>query len=114
MAITVDGVDMRIDAIVVLEGHFSQGLYLGRHEMRCYNIGVQDAQGEAQIDERASLVVTLGTPLQKLIPLYGMIDTGTEVSTLALSAYRKITHQYELSLSPYDVELYVELFQKIH
>ena len=30
VAITVDGVDMRFDAVVVLEGHFPQGLYLGR------------------------------------------------------------------------------------
>ena len=54
------------DAIVVLEGHLPQGLYLGRQELRCYNIGVQDAQGEAQIDEQASLVVAFGTLLQKL------------------------------------------------
>ena len=45
VAINVDGVDMKFDAIVVLEGHFPQGLYLGRQELRCYNIGVQDAQG---------------------------------------------------------------------
>ena len=44
-AINVDGVDMKFDAIVVLEGHFPQGLYLGRQELRCYNIGMQDAQG---------------------------------------------------------------------
>ena len=43
IAITIDGVDMRFVAIVVLEGHFPQGLYLGRQELRCYNIGVQDA-----------------------------------------------------------------------
>ena len=54
IAITIDGVDLRFDAIVVLEGHFPQGLYLGRQELRCYNIGVQDAHGEAQID-KASL-----------------------------------------------------------
>ena len=51
VAINVDGVDMTFDAIVVLEGHFPQELYLGRQEPRCYNIGVQDAQGEARIDE---------------------------------------------------------------
>ena len=45
VAINVDGVDMKFDAIVVLEGHFPQGLYLGRQELRCYNNGVQDAQG---------------------------------------------------------------------
>ena len=87
IAITIDGVDMKFDAIVVLEGHFPQGLYLARQELRCYNIGVQDAQREAQIDERASLVVAFGTPLQKPIPLFGMIDTG--VSILSLSAYMK-------------------------
>ena len=106
IAITVDGVDMKFDAIVVLEGHFLQGLYLGRQELRCYNIGVQDAQGEAQIDERASLVVAFGTTLQKPIPLFGMIDTGSGVSILSLSAYKKIAPQHELNLSPYDLELF--------
>ena len=106
IAITVDGVDMKFDAIVVLEGHFPQGLYLGRQELRCYNIGVQDAHGEAQIDERASLVVAFGTPLQKPIPLFGMIDTGSGVSILSLSAYKKIAPQHELNLSPYDLELF--------
>ena len=104
--ITVDGVDMRFDAIVVLEGHFPQGLYLGRLELRCYNIGVQDAQGEAQIDERTSLVVAFGTTLQKPIPLFGMIDTGSGVYILSLSAYKKLASQHELSLSPFDIELF--------
>ena len=63
---------MRFDAIVVVEGHFPQGLYLGKQQLRCYNIGVQDVQGEAQIDERAWLVVAFGTPLQKTIPFFGM------------------------------------------
>ena len=81
-------------------------MYLGRQELRCYNIGVQDAYGEAHIDERASLVVAFGTPLQKPIPLLGMIDTGSGVSILSLSAYKKIASQHELSLSPYDIELF--------
>ena len=106
IAITIDGVDMKFDAIVVLEGHFPQGLYLGRQELRCYNIGVQDAHGEAQIDERASLVVAFETPLQKPTPLFGMIDTGSGVSILSLSAYKKIAPQHELNLSPYDLELF--------
>ena len=106
IAITVDGVDMRFDAIVVLEGHFPQRLYLGRQELRYYNIGVQDAHGEAQIDERASLVVAFGTLLQKPIPLLGMIYTGSGVSDLSLSAYKKIASQHELSLSPYEIELF--------
>ena len=70
VAINVDGVDMKFDAIVVVEGYFPQGLYLGRQELRCYNIGVQDTQGEARIDERASLVVAFGNNLQEPIPLY--------------------------------------------
>ena len=63
VAINGDGVDIKFDAIVVLEGHFPQGLYLGRQEFRCYNIGVQDAQGEDRIVEGASLVVAFGTTL---------------------------------------------------
>ena len=97
---------MKFDAIVVLAGHFPQGLYLGRQELRCYNIGIQDAQGEARIDERASLVVAFGTKLQEPIPLYGMIDTGSAVSILSLSAYQKIASAHALSLLPYDIQLF--------
>ena len=46
VVINVDGVDMKFDAIVVLERYFPQGLYLGRQELRCYNIGKQDTQGK--------------------------------------------------------------------
>ena len=106
MAINVDGVDMKFDAIVVLEGYFPQGLYLGRQELRCYNIGIQDTQGEARIDERASLVVAFGNNLQEPIPLYGMIDTGSGVSILSLAAYQKIVSAHSLSLLPYDIQLY--------
>ena len=106
MAINVDGVDMKFDAIVVLEGYFPQGLYLGRQELRCYNIGIQDTQGEDRIDERASLVVAFGNNLQEPIPLYGMIDTGSGVSILSLAAYQKIASAHSLSLLPYDIQLY--------
>ena len=46
VTINIVGVDMKFDAIVVLEGHFPQGLYIGRQELRCYIIGVQDTQGK--------------------------------------------------------------------
>ena len=106
VAINVDCVDMKFDTIVVLEGHFPQGLYLGCQELRCYNIGIQDAQGEAWTDERASLVVAFGTTLQEPILLYGMIDTGSGVSILLLSAYQKIASAHALSLLPYDIQLF--------
>ena len=105
VAINVDGVDMRFDAIVVLEGIFPQGLYLGRHELRCNNIGVQDTQGEARIDERASLVVAFGSTLQEPIP-FGMIDIGSGVSILSLSGYQKIASAHALSPLPFDIQLY--------
>ena len=88
VAINVDVVDMKLDAIVVLEGHFPQLLYLGRQELRCSNIGVQDTQGEARFDERASLEVAFGSTFQEPIPLYGMIDTGSGVSILSLKVYQ--------------------------
>ena len=55
VAINVDGVDMKFDAIVVLEGLFPQGLYLGRQELRCYNIGIQDTQGGSS-HQRKSII----------------------------------------------------------
>ena len=106
VAINIDGVDVKFDALVVVEGQFTQGLYLGRQALRCYNIGVQDAQGEARIDERASLVVAFGNTLQEPIPLYGMIDTGSGVFILSLSAYQKIASAHALRLLPYDIQLY--------
>ena len=42
VAINVDGVDMKFDAIMVLEGHFPQVMYLDRQELKCFNIGVRD------------------------------------------------------------------------
>ena len=52
IAITIDGVDMRFDAIVVLKGHFPQGLYLGRQELRCYNIGVHKEKHKLMSEPR--------------------------------------------------------------
>ena len=106
VAINIVGVDMEFDAIVVLEGHFPQGLYIGRQELRCYIIGVQDTQGEARIDERASLVLAFGSTLQEPTPLYGMIDTGSGVSILSISANQKIASAHALSRLPYDIQLY--------
>ena len=106
VAVNIDGVDMKFDAIVVLEGHFPQGIYLGRQELRCYNIGMQDTQGKARIDERASLGVAFGSTLQEPILLYGMIDTGSTVSILSLTAYQKIASAHASSLLLYDIQLY--------
>ena len=54
----IDGVDMKFDASVVVDV-FPQGVCLGPHELRCYSISKQEPTGEARIDERASLVVSL-------------------------------------------------------
>ena len=67
---------------------------------------MQDAQGEARIDERASLVVAFGSTLQEPIALFDMIDTGSGVSILSLTAYQKIASAHALSLLPYDTQLY--------
>ena len=114
VAINVDGVDMKFDAIVALERHFPQGLYVRRQELRCYNIRVQDYQVEARIDERALLVVAFGTTLEKLIPLFVMIDTGSGVSFLSLSAYQKTWSPHALSLMSYDFELYAAIGKSIN
>ena len=114
VAINVDGVDMMFDAIVALERHIPQGLYVRRQELRCYNIGVQDYQVEARIDERALLVVAFGTTLEKLTPLFAMIDTGSGVSFLSLSAYQKTWSPHALSLFSYDFELYAAIGKSIN
>ena len=57
VAINVGVVDIKFDAIVVLEGYFSQCLYLGWQEMRCYSIWVQHshAHGKSRLEERHNL-----------------------------------------------------------
>ena len=97
---------MKFDTIVVLEGHFPQGLYLGRQELQCYNVVVQEGQGDSRIDEGASLVVAFGTTLQKTIPFFGMIETGSEISIPSLCAYQNIASPHTLRLFPYGIELY--------
>ena len=103
VAINVDSVDMEFDARVALEGHFPQGLYLRQQELRCYNIGLQDTQGEARIDERVSLVVAFGATLQERIRFYGMIDTVSKVTIFSLSAYQKNVSSHALNILPYDI-----------
>ena len=98
-AINVDRVDMKFAAIVVLEGHFLQGLYLGRQELRCDNIGVQDGQEDAQIDERTSSFVAFGTTLQKAIHLFGMKDTDPESLFFHLVHIRKSHPQIQKTSS---------------
>ena len=76
---------MKFDAIIVLEGNFPQGSYLGQQELKRYDIGVQDATGETRINERASLVVAFGTRIQEPISIYGMVDTVSGVFILSLT-----------------------------
>ena len=83
---------MKFDARVVLEGHFVQEMYLGRQELKCYNIGVQDATREARIDERASLMVAV-----VLDGRHGIrrVDTIAE----RLSEYTTNTHALDIQPS---------------
>ena len=74
--------------------------------MRCYNIDQQELTGEARIDERASLVVFFTIPGAAPIPLRGLIDTGSGVSILTLSAYNKLAVHTGTLMRPYGVDLY--------
>ena len=106
VAINIDGVDMRFHAAVVMEGYFPQGLYLGERELRCYNIGAQDAYGEARIDEHASLSVTFGGRNQQPVLLSGMIDTGSGLSLLSFKAYQKLAAANGLILQQFETPTY--------
>ena len=101
----VDGVDLRFKAEIVIDGHFPQGLCLGINELRCYNIGNQDAPGEARIDDRANLVMSFTHPMGP-VPLRGLVDTGSGVSILSFQAYTRIALNSTYFIKPYDVQLY--------
>ena len=92
---------MKIDASVV--NVFLQGVCLGPHELRCYDISKQEPTGEARIDERASLVV----PDANTIPLRGMVDTGSGVSIMTFSAFNRVSLHTNVALQPHRIDLYV-------
>ena len=59
-----DGVDLKCEAEIVVDGYFPQGLCFGINELRCYNIGHHEPSGEARIDEKANLVMSFSNPIQ--------------------------------------------------
>ena len=65
----------------------------------------QDSTGEARNDERASLVVSFVIPDTTSLPLWGLIDTGSGVSTLTFSAYNGLTVHTEIVSRSYRVDL---------
>ena len=75
---TMDGVDVKFEACVVMDV-FPPGICLGPHELKCYNINHQVPTGEARIDERASLVVSFVVRHAAPIPLRGLVDLWTPV-----------------------------------
>ena len=101
----IDGVDMKFDASVVVYV-FPQGVCLGAHELRCYSISKQEPTGEALIDDRASLVVSFAVPDANLIPLRGMVDTGSGVSIMSFSAFNRVALQTGVALQPDQLNLY--------
>ena len=101
----IDGVDMKFDASVVVDV-FPQGVCLGPHELRCYNISKQEPTGEARIDERALLVVSFAVPDANPIPLRGMVDTGSGVTIMTFSAFNRVALQSGVALQPHRMDLY--------
>ena len=102
---TLDSVDMRFDACVVMD-MFPPCICLGPQELKCYNINRQKATGEATNDERASLVVSFVVPEAATIPLRGLVDTGSGVSISTFSAFNRIAVQTGAVLHPYRIDLY--------
>ena len=102
---TMDGVDAKFDACVVVDV-FLPGIRLGPQELKCYNIIHQEPTGEARIDERASLVVSFVVPHAAPIPLRGLVDTGSDVSILTFSAFNRVAAQTGTVLKPYQIDSY--------
>ena len=100
-----DGVDARFDGTVITDV-FPPDICLGSQELRCYNIDTQEPSGEARIDERASLVVSFVIPEAALVPLRGLVDTGSGVSILTFSVYNRRAVHAGKTLRPYGIDLY--------
>ena len=61
--------------------------------------------GEAHIDDRASLVVSFVKPEAAPIPWRGLVDTGSVVSFLTFSAFKRIAVHTGAALRPYRIDL---------
>ena len=85
---------------------FPQGVCLGPHELRCYNISKQEPTGESRIDESASLVASFAVPDANPIPLREMVDTGSGVSIMSFSAFNRVALRTGVALQPYQIDLY--------
>ena len=102
---TMDGVDVKFEVCVVVDV-FPPGICLGPQELKCYNINHQEPTGEARIDEHASLVVSFVVPHAAPIPLRGLVDTGSGVSTLTFCAFNRVAARTGTVLKPYQIDLY--------
>ena len=102
---TMDGGDVKFEACVVVDV-FPPGLCIGPQELKCFNINHQEPNGEARIDERASLVVSFVVPHAAPIPLRGLVDTGSGVSILTFSAFNRVAAQTGTVLKPYQIDFY--------
>ena len=102
----INGVDRKFDASVVVDV-FPQGVCLEPHELRCYEFSKQEPTGEASIDERASLVVSVAVPDANPIPLRGMVVTGSGVSIITFSAFNRVSLHTNVALQPHRIDLYV-------
>ena len=102
---TMDGVDVNFETCVIVDV-FPPGVCLGPQERKCYNKNYQEPTGEARIDERASLVVSFVVRQAAPIPLRGLIDTGSGVSILTISAFNRVAAQTGTVLKPYRNDSY--------
>ena len=87
--VNMDGVDMKVDASVVVDV-FTQEVCLGPHDLRCNSISKQESRVEARTDERASLVVSFAVPDANPIPLKGMVDTASGVPIMNFSVFDRV------------------------
>ena len=102
---TMDGVDVMFEACIVVDV-FPPGICLGAQELKRYNLNNQKPTSVVRIDERASLVVSFVVPQVAPIPLRGLVDTGSGVSILTISAFNRIAAQTGTVLKPYQNDLY--------
>ena len=96
---------MHLEATIIADA-VSHGICFGQQELRCYNIGQQEPTGDARINERASLVVSITIRDAAHIPLRWLIDTGSGVSILTFSSYYRLAVDTGTLMRRYGVDLY--------
>ena len=92
MDLVLDGVHMKTQVAVVLQGQLKEGVVLGKQQHRCWSVKeMEEAIGVIDVDSGANVRLEFPTGSQSHVKLRGLLDTGAGLSLLSVEAWKRIS-----------------------